>query len=33
MWFMLLLAILCFAGWWIEKGDDTHDPEKWFRWR
>lgn len=33
MWFMLLLAILCFAVWWIEKGDDSNDPEKWFRWR
>lgn len=33
MWFIILLAILFFAGWWIEKGDDANDPEKWFRWR
>lgn len=32
MWFMILLAVLCFAGWWIEKGDDEN-LDWWFRWR
>lgn len=32
MWFMVLLAVVFFGLWWIEKGEDEHI-DGWFRWR